>query len=106
MRRGAAYIAGVTGYLAGFVRLSAGLCATWRMRPSGPDGGLVQPAAYGLPTARRMHRREKGKGKREKKAREHCALYSHAYIVKQNFYLIALLRLIIKFYLKLVLHVR
>ena len=52
-----------------------------------------------------MHRREKGKGKREKKARE-PALYSHAYIVKQNFYLIALLRLIIKFYLKLVLHVR
>lgn len=45
------------------------------------------------------------KGKREKKARE-PALYSHAYIVKQNFYLIALLRLIIKFYLKFVLHVR
>lgn len=67
-----------------------------------------------LPTELQVHmvsRRRGGctagrwKGRREKKARE-PALYSHAYIVKQNFYLIALLRLIIKFYLKLVLHVR
>ena len=56
-------------------------CAAWRVRPSGPDCGLVQPAAYGLPTARRCTA-GRWKGKREKKARE-PALYSHAYIVNQ-----------------------
>ena len=42
------------------------LGAAWRVRPSGPARGLVQPAAYGLPTARRMHRREmEGKEREE-----------------------------------------
>lgn len=40
------YIAGVTGYLAGWFRLSAGLCTAWRVRPSGPDRGLHRAAAY------------------------------------------------------------
>ena len=69
------HIAGRPGYPAGLVRLSAGLfahssvcapeqaereshlacgfpyVATWRVRPSGPDRGLVHPAAY-MPPAR------------------------------------------------------
>lgn len=42
--------------------------AAWRVRPSGPDSGLVQPAAYVLPTARRTHRREIGR-ERERRRR-------------------------------------
>lgn len=78
MRTGATYIAQVVGYAPGLFRLSGGLfvvltkalrprlhrrcfvlpgrlllftaCfAAWRERPSGPDRGLVRPAAYVLP---------------------------------------------------------
>ena len=33
-------------YAPGWVRLSGGLLTAWKVRPSGPDRGLVRPAAY------------------------------------------------------------
>ena len=161
MHRLLAYIAHLLGYLAGLVRLSAGPCAAWRVRPSGPDSGLVRPAACtpvfpgcqlrGLwskisnvraenhhlhaigwtrtsdasitpitgplyPTELRRHmvsrRRqppgEKGKeeecpdtyrlggGRMKREAREHYALYSHAYIVNQDSPIFPLVRGIFK----------
>lgn len=42
MRTGAMYIALVRGYAPGFFRLSGGLFAAWRARPSGPYRGLMR----------------------------------------------------------------